>query len=234
MSPRPRRCSEPMTSRMVRESTRVATRKLSRGKREEQEVPVGDCQREFGELARRDGIELVETTGLGLTYSGHLALPPEVGGIAALLADIFRALEGDEQDLASGHHGPLLHDWFHPPSRTLIEVDEYQHFSSDRLTTLKKYPNEARLGFDLLEYQALCHTHNARADKYRYAKEARGFRCPGGRRAQRAYFDTLRDLALPALGFPPVVRVPATENDAALAYGRVKKRLKALLETGTR
>ncbi len=30
MSPRPSRCSAPMTSRMVRESTRVATRKLSR------------------------------------------------------------------------------------------------------------------------------------------------------------------------------------------------------------
>ena len=197
-------------------------------------MPVGDCQRGIGELARRDGIELVVTTGLGLTYAGHLALSPKVGGIAAVLAELFRALDGDEEDLASGHHGPLLHDWFNPPSRTLIEIDEYQHFSSDRLTTLKKYPREAPLGFDLAEYVELCRTQGAKSDKYRYTKKARGFRRPGGRRAQRAYIDAVRDLALPVLGSPPVIRVPAYENDAAVAYERVKGRLLDLKRSETR
>jgi hypothetical protein len=67
------------------------------------------------------------------------------------------------------------------------------------------------------------------ADDYRRSKEARGFRRPGGRRAQRAYFDALRDLAIPALGFSPVIRVDALDDNGAAAYRRRRDQIRSLL-----
>jgi hypothetical protein len=42
----------------------------------------------------------------------------------------------------------------------------------------------------------------------------------GARRAQRAYFDSVRDLAAPVFGNGPVIRVPAADCDGAIAYDR--------------
>lgn len=70
-------------------------------------------------------------------------------------------------------------------SQTIVEVDEYQHFSSQRLATLKLYsqlPNT----IDVLLYQRLCEENKTRADRYRATKEAPDFPFPGGRTAQRA------------------------------------------------
>jgi hypothetical protein len=57
-------------------------------------------------------------------------------------------------------------------------------------------------GFDPDHYRELCRFWQAKADKYRRTKEARGFGV-GGRQRQRAYYDSLRDLATPAMGHPP-------------------------------
>jgi hypothetical protein len=192
-------------------------------------VPLGDCQRAFGEAARRDGVRLEVVTIEGLTDAGHLGLPASATSAKRALRAVFVALGGDEDDLRAGGHRPLRPDWFHGPSGTAIEVDERQHFTTDRIATLTRYPSNAALGFDLSEYLTLCEAHRSAADRYRAAKEARGFRRDGGRRAQRAYFDAIRDLAIPALGFAPVIRVPALDDDGAGAYRRVRQPLRALL-----
>jgi hypothetical protein len=50
----------------------------------------------------------------------------------------------------------------------------------------------------------------------------------GGRQRERAYHDALRDLAVPAMGHPPVVRVAAVDGDGAAAYARHRQALLAL------
>lgn len=115
----------------------------------------------------------------------------------------------------------------HPPSGTIVEVDEHQHFTSHRLTTLDLYPADALLGFDAARYRALCRSESPRADVYRATKAAPAFG-PGGRRRQRAYYDALRDLTTPAMGRPPLVRVDAVDRDGTAAFERARPRLAPL------
>lgn len=190
---------------------------------------VGDTQQAFARAAATDRITLSGATIEGLTDAGHLGLPDTLGIVAERLRDIFRALGGDEADLAKGSHRSLRPDWFHEPTDTVVEVDEFQHFTSDRLETLLAYPDEVGLGFVREEYIDLCGQLRSKADRYRASKEARGFRGAGGRRAQRAYFDAVRDLVVPALGFQPVIRAAAYDDDGAAAYLRVRGRMLALL-----
>jgi hypothetical protein len=111
----------------------------------------------------------------------------------------------------------------------MIEVDESQHFTSYRLRTLDLYPEGIPLGFDLEEYRELCRTWAPRSDRYRRSKAAVGFG-EGGRQRQRAYHDALRDLVTPAMGRPPVIRVPAPDRDGAAAYDRVRARMRPLVD----
>jgi hypothetical protein len=109
----------------------------------------------------------------------------------------------------------------------LIEVDE-QHFTSARLIALDLYPEGAALGFDLEHYKALCRKWRTAHDAYRRKKEARGFGV-GGRQRQRAYYDSLRDLATPAMGHPPVIRIDAPLRNGQAAYRAHRDRLLELL-----
>jgi hypothetical protein len=59
------------------------------------------------------------------------------------------------------------------------------------------------------------------ADNFRAAKPAVDFPRPGGRRAQRAYFDAVRDLVAPSFGWT-VCRVPAPECNAVTAAARLR------------
>ena len=45
---------------------------------------------------------------------------------------------------------------------------------------------------------------------------------------ERAYHDALRDLATPAMGHPPLIRIAATDGDGAAAYARHRDSLRAL------
>jgi xanthine dehydrogenase molybdopterin-binding subunit B len=63
-----------------------------------------------------------------------------------------------------------------------------------------------------------------RSDGYYRTKAARGFGI-GGRQKQRAYYDALRDLAAPAMGRPPLIRIDAAERDPTDAYRRHRKLL---------
>jgi hypothetical protein len=46
---------------------------------------------------------------------------------------------------------------------------------------------------------------------------------------ERAYHDALRDLATPAMGHPPLVRIAVLDGDGAAAYARHRADLLARL-----
>jgi hypothetical protein len=180
-------------------------------------------------LARKAAIELEPGAALPwLTNRGHLN--PVVAGVVpettlAILSSIHQRLGGDESLLAAKRGGSSPRPDFVLASASLIvEVDEIQHFTSDRLATLELYPRNAELAFDVAEYRALIEQWSAVADNYRAAKPAVDFPHAGGRRAQRAYFDAVRDLVAPSFG-SQVLRVPAPECNAAIAAGRLVERL---------
>ena len=45
---------------------------------------------------------------------------------------------------------------------------------------------------------------------------------------ERAYHDALRDLATPAMGLPPLVRIAALDGDGVAAYLRHREELASL------
>lgn len=188
-------------------------------------MPVGDCQRAFGRAAIQDGLPVVSTFVTGLTDAGHLAFE-DGSPIRTRLGSIFDLLGGDLVDLERGPYRPLRMDWMLPDSRLIIEVDETQHFTTDRLRTLEEYPPNAGVCFNVDEYKNLCRILRAGSDRYRAAKPARGFRRDGGRRSQRAYFDAVRDLGAPSVGWR-VFRVAASHGDGALAYREARSALRA-------
>jgi hypothetical protein len=186
----------------------------------------GDTELAFKSVAAGDGIELVQNYSFPwMTEQGHFGLPPEAEAATTSLHDIFLALAGDAAPYAAGRSNVLQGDLLHRPTGTIIEVDEFQHFSSWRLITLEAYPSDAALGFDRDEYMDLCRRNAGRADRYRASKLAKGFPNPGSRTRQRAYYDSLRDLAASAMGLPPVVRVPVIDEDGATAYRRHRDKI---------
>ena len=158
---------------------------------------------------------------------GHLGLPDGLDDVRATLERIFVALGGDLTAQAAKRTTALPGDFVHPPSGTIVEVDEHQHFTSHRLTTLDLNPADTQLGFDATRYRALCRSENLQADKYRATKEAPAFGS-GGRQRQRACYDALRDLATPAMDRPPLVRVDAVDRNGEAAFERARPRLAPL------
>ena len=192
-------------------------------------MPVGDCQAAFAEAAAQDGIALDDCSLSWINQRGHFGLPPEASSAVDALDRIFVALGGDAGDQRGKRLTALRGDYIHTATRTIIEVDELQHFTSARLTTLRLYPADAPLGFGLDQYISLCELHRARADKYRFKKEARGFPGQGGRQRQRAYNDALRDLGAPAMGYAPVIRIPVFDDNGSAAFRANRDRLRAAL-----
>jgi hypothetical protein len=179
----------------------------------------GDTERNFKEAAEADGIQLTQNYSFQwMTERGHFGLPPEISRVAASLHEILLTLGGDPTPYAAGRSTVLRGDLLHEATGTIIEVDELQHFSSWRLITLDTYPSDAVLGYDRDEYRDKCQRNASRADTFRASKLAKGFPNPGSRTRQRAYYDSLRDLAAPAMGLPPVIRIPAFDADGAHAY----------------
>lgn len=194
-------------------------------------MPVGDAERTFRAAAAADGIELERTRLPWLNERGHLHLPDAAASAREPLEVIFGALGGIHTDQAAKRTRPLPGDFIHPLSGTLIEIDEFQHFTSFRRKALTLYPSGIALGFSLPHYLELCNEWSPRADKYRHAKYAAGFG-PSGRQRQRAYHDSLRDITAPANGYPPVIRVPVLDGDGTTAYSAVRQQLQQLGRTG--
>jgi hypothetical protein len=157
-----------------------------------------------------------------LTSHGHIAaasplVPRQV--IEALRA-IYLELGGEETLLQRKRKTLLPVDFVDSESGCIIEIDETQHFTSDRLRTFSLYPDGVELAFDLDLYKRTIHRWRAKADGYRAAKPAADFPWPGGRRAQRAYFDAVRDLLAPFYATQPIMRVIAPDCDGVSAFTR--------------
>ena len=70
--------------------------------------------------------------------------------------------------------------------------------------------------------QRLVRAPRVEFDRYRRDVATRG-RSLGGLPQERAYHDTLRDLAAPAMGLPPVIRTPVFDEDGAGVYERYRE-----------
>jgi hypothetical protein len=204
---------------------------------------AGDTHLAFAEAAARDDIVLTtDATFDWLAESGHILLedileePPPTANVEALRAaaealDEFWVadLRGDIDVLVACRTNLLLPvDLLHEPTGTVIEIDESLHFTSHRLTTLDRYPADAPLGFDPDVYRELCREWAPKMDGYSRAQAAKGFGI-GGIQRERAYRDALRDLAAPAMGHPPVVRLVAVDGDGTAVYERNQESLMSLL-----
>jgi hypothetical protein len=203
-------------------------------------VAVDDTRAAFAEAAARDGITLEQASFDWLCEQGHVGLervakarrdPAIVAPVVAALAvlgAIYARLKGDVSVLHAARENLLLPvDLLHAPTGTVIEVDGPAHFTSYRLTTLDLYPPEVAVAFDRDLYRDLCRTWGATSDALARGLPAKGFGF-GGVQRERAYHDALRDLATPAMGHPPLVRIPAPDGDGAAAYMRHRDSLARL------
>jgi hypothetical protein len=192
-------------------------------------VPAGDVQQAFAQAAAADGIVLTSTTFDWLNEQGHVglervaqsrrdtALHEPVTAAIAPLAAIYARLKGDASVLPAARENLLLPvQLFHEPSQTVIEVDDLSHFTSFRLTTLELYPPGAALGFDRAEHMQLCRDLAATTDRIDRGLAAKGFGF-GGLPRERAYRDALFDLAVPAMGHAPVIRMGTYDHDRLAA-----------------
>ena len=160
---------------------------------------------------------------------GDPALVEPVTAAVEQLGAIYARLKGDISVLYAARENLLLPvDLVHEPTGTLIEVDESPHFTSFRLAALELYPTDVTVGFDLDEHKELCRAWCARTDALEHGLAAKGFGF-GGVQRERAYHDALRDLATPAMGHPPLVRIAAVDGDGAAAYQAQRASLLALL-----
>ena len=102
----------------------------------------------------------------------------------AVLATIHDRLQGDISVLQASRENLLSPvDLVHARSGTLIELDGPEHLTSFRLTALDLYPADARIGFDIDEYRALCRALARRSDGVARGLPAKGFGF-GGRAAR--------------------------------------------------
>jgi hypothetical protein len=204
-------------------------------------VAPGDAHLAFAQAAAEDAIVLGSQSFDWLCEQGHVglervakarrdpALAAPVTAAVEQLGAIYARLNGDVAVLHASRENLLLPvDLVHGPSRTLIEIDESPHFTSFRLAALELYPGDVTLGYDLDEYRELCRTWCSSTDGLARGLAAKGFGF-GGVQRERAYNDALLDLAAPAMGHPPVVRVAAVDGDGAAAYRRHRALLLALL-----
>jgi len=180
-------------------------------------MAVGDFQTSFQREAQLRGIDLTpEQTLNWLSGHGHLeeaaaSAPTET---RERLGEIHAALGGSPQGLSSKQRRLLPVDFLIGP-RIIVELDETQHFTSARLRTLDFYDG-LQHGLDVPRYRQLCIRHADSADAYWAQKTAADFLFPGGRSAQRAYLDAVRDLLGPAFEYH-VIRIPTPGKDVRLA-----------------
>ena len=156
------------------------------------------------------------------------ALVAPVTAALPVLAAIYARLKGDLSVLRASRENLLLPvALVHAPSGTVIEVDGPPHFTSSRLVALDLYPAGTAVGFDLDAYREVCRELCGRTDALSRGLAAKGFGF-GGVQRERAYHDSLRDLATPAMGHPPLIRLVALDGDGAAAYHRHRAELLSL------
>ena len=188
---------------------------------------MGSTEQSFYDLAHARGIRLNRQVSIqGLSSRGHLdPMLAESAAPTALrqLEEIFERLGGDRSRLIAKRAMPLRLDFHAPDLDVFIEVDETQHFTTERACTFDSYDGVSQFK-RINQYERLIETWSQRADRYRASRSAVDFPRPAGRRAQRAYLDAVRDVAAPELGIR-LLRIPAPECNAALAFVRLDEAL---------
>lgn len=139
------------------------------------------------------------------------------------LMAIHARLGGDWSRFERKPRRPLSFD-FQTDDKTLIEVDRRFHFSSARMTTLDFY-EDLDHSLDVTLYRELCSRFSVAADRYRSKRQTTDFPFPGGRTAQRAYFDVAKDLLAAAYGYQ-LIRLPTADDELVESLGL---RLRVLL-----
>ena len=91
-------------------------------------------------------------------------------------------------------------DYWVPDPGFIVEFDESQHFTRPRKLALTAYADTPTLGFHARRWLELCEQHDGRDND------------PAFRDEQRAWYDTLRDLVPPIMGFQPTVRLYARDR----------------------
>jgi hypothetical protein len=86
-------------------------------------------------------------------------------------------------------------DFFVPNPGFIVEFDEGQHFTEQRMISLKDYPADLELGYDRDLWIDRCRMLHRRDND------------PPFRDEQRAWYDTLRDFAPAILNLRPTVRL---------------------------
>ena len=200
----------------------------------------------FAAAAAEDGIVLAPHTFDWLCEQGHVglervakarrdpAIVAPVKAALAVLAAIYAQLKGDVTVLHAARENLLLPvDLYHAPTGTVIELDDAAHFTSHRLAALELYPPEMEtaVGFSIEEHMALCREWAGQSDGLLRGLAAKGFGF-GGVQRERAYHDALRDLATPAMGHPPVLRIAAVDGDGAAAYRRHRAAISGSVSAG--
>lgn len=174
-------------------------------------MPAGDRQRDMLDLVGRAlGVEVRHSPEFPWLRNRHSE--KDFGAYFSVIDEIFQVLGGDQAALASKRALSLKPDGYIGGAyNCLFEFDEIQHFSSARERTLLLLPANLPLGCSRAHYLELCRVHREVADKYRHAKQTAEFHFPGGRTAQRAYFDCFRDLLPPRHGLRPTIRITEFE-----------------------
>ena len=86
-------------------------------------------------------------------------------------------------------------DFFVVDPGFIVEFDESQHFTEQRMISLKACPSDLQLGYDRQQWTDLCGTLRKKDND------------PPFRDEQRAWYDTLRDFAPSILNLKPTVRL---------------------------
>lgn len=179
----------------------------------------------FHVRAAKAGIALAADVSLAwLTPRGHAdpAVRTNLSDeVRASLDAIIGELGGSIDALAAKTRGSMRADFLLDEPNAVVEYDEIQHFTTARLRTLALYPEGAEVGFDLGGYREIVETLREKGDRGFAHKQAADFPGANGRQRQRAYFDAFRDLAAPAFGLAPTVRIPAPDNDYDAAVRRL-------------
>ena len=195
-------------------------------------VAVDDTRDAFAGAAAEDGIVLESGSFDWLCEQGHVGLErvAKARRDPALVAPVIAALErleaicarlkGDVSVLHAARENLLL------PGRPRARADRHRgrgrraaalHARSGS-AALDLYPPDAALGFDLDEHAALCRALVRDGPTRSRAASPRRASASAGVQRERAYHDALRDLAAPAMGHPPLVRIAALDGDGAAAY----------------
>lgn len=144
---------------------------------------------------------------------------------------IYRALTGGELPAAMPPRERRAVDAVidGPAGRHIVEVDERQHFTPPRATTLDHYPAGAQTAFDRAEWQRRSRS-GRRPPGGGFARPCPPlFPDPGGRHLQRAFRDALADLVPLEHGWLPTLRIPDWEVAGWLSMRDAPARMAALV-----